>query len=112
VWALDEGGRTVAELNSDFSVYSQLAIVHPAPEAEVGPAPTLQWRPFPGVTSYEVTVVTGYPPLVVFATTTSETQVTVTPPLSAGDTHYWTVWARDSDGRLVAALASTFDVAP
>jgi hypothetical protein len=112
VWAQEEGGRKVAELNSDFAVYSQLAIVQPSAGAQVGPQPTLQWQPFPGAASYDVTIVTGYPPLVVFAATTSTPQVTVTPPLSAGDTHYWTVWARDSDGRLVAALASTFDVAP
>jgi hypothetical protein len=102
----------VAELNSDFAVYSRLALVQPAAEAQVGSQPTLQWQPFPGAAHYEVTVVTGYPPVVVFSTTTPEAQVTVTPPLSAGDTHYWTVWARDSGGQLVAALASTFGVAP
>jgi hypothetical protein len=112
VWAQDESGRTVAELNSDFSVYSRLEPVQPADMAEVGTTPTLQWQPFPGAASYEVTIVTGYPPEVVFAATTSEPQVTVSPALVNPDVHYWTVWAKDGDGRVLAALAASFTVAP
>jgi hypothetical protein len=112
VWAQDGGGQTVAELNSDFHVYARLEVVGPVDQEKVGPAPVLAWQPFPGAASYEVTVVTGYPPEVVFATSTTETQLSVSPALSTTDVHYWRVQARNGDGQVIAALASSFTVEP
>lgn len=110
VWAQDAGGRTVAELNSDFNVYVTLESVQPADLSAVGPAPTLEWEPFAEAETYEVTVVTGYPPAVVFTTATTATRVIVSPPLVATDVHYWSVWAKDGDGQILAALSSSFTV--
>jgi hypothetical protein len=87
-----------------------LGLVGPADAAEVSPTPVLEWQPFAGATTYQVVVVTGFPPEVVFETTTAETTVAVAPALAGRDLHYWTVWAKDAAGENVASLSSSFMV--
>lgn len=112
VRAKDATGATLAELNRQFMVYDRLELVAPVDMANVTTTPTLQWQPYAGAVNYEIIVVTGYPPEVVFTTTTTNPVVTITTPLVNPDLHYWTVWAKDSAGQTIASLSSSFNVAP
>jgi hypothetical protein len=111
VWAQDGGTAVIAELTSTFTVKDVVALVAPAAGETVSPEPLLQWQAFPGAVSYQVIVINdnAYPPVVVLDQTTTETSLTVTPPLESGS-YSWTVWAKDANGVVMAELTSQFNV--
>lgn len=88
---------------------AQLEGMWPEDGEAVDNHPILQWAAYAGATHYEVVVVDddAYPPQAVFNAITEATSLEVTPPLEAGS-YSWTVWARNTDGIIVAELARQF----
>jgi len=89
-----------------------LQLTWPNSEESVDDQPILQWQSYPGATSYQVIVIddAAYPPVVVFDQATTDTSLVVTPSLKAGS-YTWSVWAHDSNGKVLAELNSSFIVA-
>ncbi len=110
VRALDADGATLAELNRQFWVKALMGLIEPADGAEVGDSPLLRWESYPDATQYYVFLLHGYPPQMVFETTVTATEITITPPLLAGEFYYWSVWAQDDQGNTLAELNSSFTV--
>ena len=102
----------LAELTSTFTVKDVLSLVAPAEEATVDSEPLLQWQSYPDAVKYQIIILdaAAYPPVVVMDQTTHDTSFMVTPALKAGS-YTWTVWAFDSNDKLVAELNSSFIVA-
>jgi hypothetical protein len=89
-----------------------LYLTWPNSEEAVDNQPILQWQDYPGAVSYHVIVLddVAYPPQVVIDQIVTELMLAVDTPLKPG--HYtWTVWAFDSNDRLLAELNSSFAVA-
>jgi hypothetical protein len=112
VWAQDEETAVLAELASAFTVKDALSLVAPAAEATVGSEPLLQWQSYPDAVRYQIIVVdaAAYPPVVVLDQTTIDTSFVTTPALKAGS-YTWTVWAFDSNDKVLAELNNSFVVA-
>jgi hypothetical protein len=112
VWAQDGETAVLAQLNSTFFVKDSIELVAPATSATISPETRLQWQSYPGATSYQVIVIddAAYPPVVVFDQATTDTSLVVTPSLKAGS-YTWSVWAHDSNGKVLAELNSSFIVA-
>lgn len=86
--------------------------IWPEDGESVDAQPVLQWEAQPGAVNYHVVVLddAAYPPQVIIDQTVLEPMLAVSAPLLPG--HYsWTVWANDSDGDVLAQLASAFVVA-
>ncbi|MBE2197289.1 MAG: hypothetical protein IAE79_01685, partial [Anaerolinea sp.] len=112
VRAQDGATAVLAQLNSAFSVKDTLGLVAPAAEATVGSEPLLQWQGYADAVRYQVIVIdaAAYPPVVILDQVTTDTSLKVTSSLKAGS-YTWTVWAFDSNDKLVAELNSSFAVA-
>jgi hypothetical protein len=111
VSAYDVYGDLIARSQSTFWVRDELRVVSPAGGATVGGRPTLQWESFPGANSYQIVVVDddAFPPVVVADMEMSQTTFALRTALEPGS-YSWTVWAKDTNGRVLAELASQFSV--
>jgi hypothetical protein len=88
----------------------RLDLLWPASGETVGPSPELQWVAFAGAATYQVTIQPRGESQIVFEGTTSETNITPSPPLAEGD-YLWTVEARDADGKALDQSSDNFHVA-
>lgn len=111
VQGIDEEGGILAELNSQFFVKALLEVVEPANLAAVSTTPTLTWKPFNNVVSYQVVLLDddAYPPVVISDEETKQTTYMVTAPLEPGS-YSWTVWAKDANGTVIAEANNQFMV--
>lgn len=89
---------------------AELEGVRPEDGAVVGVSPLLRWESYPDATQYYVFLLHGYPPQMVFETTTTATEITVTPPLLSDEFYYWSVWAQDDQGNTLAELNRSFTI--
>lgn len=112
VRALDGGDTVLAELNRQFWVKVTLEAISPALGATVTVTPTLIWQAYPDATSYQIIILddVAYPPVVIIDEKSDDTTFTVVTPLKPGS-YTWTVWAIDSNNKVVAELNSSFVVA-
>src|SRR5690606_22913981 len=109
VRALDGSDTVLAELNRQFWVKATLEAISPALGATVTVTPTLIWQAYPDATSYQVSILddAAYPPVVIIGEKSDDTTFTVVTPLKPGS-YSWTVWAIDSNNKVVAEFNGSF----
>jgi hypothetical protein len=112
VRALDGSQAVIAELNSQFRVIDQLAVLEPADGAAVGASPTIRWTGFPGATQYQVLVLEAeaYPPVVVVDSVSKGTQFSVNPPLKPETSYSLTIRAMNRAREVLAESNTAFSV--
>lgn len=111
VQAQDANHAVLAELRSQFSVWSNLVLVWPPDREAVDEAPLLQWQAFEGAAQYRVVITLDQPspPAAVVDQVVAEPRYAVSPPLAPG-AYRWTVEAQDAEQRVLAVLSSRFSV--
>jgi len=96
-----------------FYLSKKLQLVEPTDNAVVGTTPTLGWSAFPGATKYHVDLFNDETGQAVLRKDTTETSLTVSPPLVPGVLYQWSVHAMNSAGITIAYYSAwRFTVQP